>query len=375
MPARIDVLASLKADVIALQESSAPAPAATDMPRKSARPSGLGWVMAPARHLRGHLFGNVVLSHFSIRQHVQYDLSWKTCEPRCCQRVDLAVDDRTLHLFNVHLGTAFRERRAQAERLASIVHDRRVPEPKVLLGDFNEWSRGRAMATLTERLKNIDLRIHLRSRRTYPGIFPLLHLDHIYYQGHVDIVGSSCRADAALADGIGSPAVDCRAARRLRIDARPVSAMRGHDRTRRFFEFLFAGGTDTGGRPERFAVVEDRKVADVQVIWQPGAFSSTTTVTGLPSTPWRNPTRHPQARRACVRPFMTRGCSTSRSYYSRAVYSRAVISRSNCSFFESPMCFLQILPSRVITNVMGKPHIGPNAFSLTSSRPSPTRSG
>ena len=151
---------------------------------------GMGWVMAPARHLRGHLFGNMVLSHFPIRQHVQHDLSWKTCEQRTCQRVDLALDDRTLHLFNVHLGTAYRERKVQADTLASIVHDRRVHEPKILLGDFNEWSRGLAMSTLTSRLQNIDLRVHLRSRsrRTYPGIFPILHLDHIYYQGHVEIV-------------------------------------------------------------------------------------------------------------------------------------------------------------------------------------------
>src|SRR3954468_11682916 len=36
---------------------------------------------------------------------------------------------------------------------------------------------------------------------------------------------------------------------------------------------------------------------------QPGDFSSTTTVTGLPSTPSRKAMRQPQARRACVNPF------------------------------------------------------------------------
>jgi endonuclease/exonuclease/phosphatase family metal-dependent hydrolase len=191
LPARIvDVLASLAADVIALQEVVGAGPRDSGQAEEIGAALGMGWVMAPARHLRGHLFGNMVLSHFPIRQHVQYDLSWKTCEERACQRVDLALDDRTLHLFNVHLGTAYRERKVQADTLASIVHDRRVHEPKILLGDFNEWSRGLAMSTLTSRLQNIDLRVHLRSRsrRTYPGIFPILHLDHIYYQGHVEIV-------------------------------------------------------------------------------------------------------------------------------------------------------------------------------------------
>ncbi len=148
----------------------------------------MGWVMAPVRHLRGCLFGNVVLSRFPIRHHLQHDLSWKTCEPRCCQRVDIAIGDDTLHLYNVHLGTALLERRHQAGRLSAIVHDRRVGTPKVVLGDFNEWMRGRATAMLSERLQSIDLRTHLRRRRTYPGVFPVLHLDHIYYEGQVEVV-------------------------------------------------------------------------------------------------------------------------------------------------------------------------------------------
>jgi len=102
--------------------------------------------------------------------------------------VDIELDEHTLHLYNVHLGTAFLERRYQAERLGSIVHDRRVGVPKVVLGDFNEWMRGLATEILSARLQSIDLRAHLRRRRTYPGVFPVLHLDHIYYEGSVDVV-------------------------------------------------------------------------------------------------------------------------------------------------------------------------------------------
>ncbi len=185
----IDVLSSLGADVIALQEVIGAGPNSSGQAEEIGAALGMGWVMASVRHLRGRQFGNVVLSRFPIRQHFQYDLAWKTCEPRCCQRVDLAIDDRTLHLFNVHLGTAFRERRDQSERLATIVHDRRIQAPKILLGDFNEWSRGLATAALTEQLEAIDLSFYLRRKRTYPGILPLLHLDQIYYEGHVEIAG------------------------------------------------------------------------------------------------------------------------------------------------------------------------------------------
>ena len=183
----IDVLKSLNADVIALQEVLGAGPNDGGQAEEIGAGLGMGWVMAPVRHLRGRQFGNLVLSHFPIKQHYQYDLSWRTCEPRACQRVDLLVDNHTLHLFNVHLGTAFRERRDQAERLATIVHDRRIRAPKIILGDFNEWSRGLATAALSEKLQAIDLSVHLKRKRTYPGILPLLHLDHIYYQGHVDI--------------------------------------------------------------------------------------------------------------------------------------------------------------------------------------------
>jgi endonuclease/exonuclease/phosphatase family metal-dependent hydrolase len=149
----------------------------------------MGWVMATARHLRGHQFGNAVLSRFPITHHVDYDISWKTCEPRRLQRVDIAVHSGALHVYNVHLGTAILERRHQAQRLATIVSDRHVGGPKLVLGDFNEWMRGLATTLLSQRLNSIDLRNYLRRRRTYPGLFPILHLDHIYYEGRLDVVG------------------------------------------------------------------------------------------------------------------------------------------------------------------------------------------
>ena len=104
------------------------------------------------------------------------------------QRVDVMFGHDTLHLYNVHLGTAFLERRYQAGRLSAILHDRRIGQPKVVLGDFNEWTKGLATNMLSERLQSIDLRQHLRRRRTYPGVFPVLHLDHIYYDGEVEVV-------------------------------------------------------------------------------------------------------------------------------------------------------------------------------------------
>jgi len=147
----------------------------------------MGWIMAPVRELRRHQFGNMILSRYPMWDHAQYDLSWKTCEPRGAQRVAVDAGAGTLQVYNVHLGTALLERRYQAERLATWVHGGRVPGPKLLFGDFNEWSRPLVTDILAKRLKSIDLFPYLKRRRTYPGFFPLLHLDHIYYDGNIEV--------------------------------------------------------------------------------------------------------------------------------------------------------------------------------------------
>jgi endonuclease/exonuclease/phosphatase family metal-dependent hydrolase len=183
------VLKSIDADVIALQEVIGPGPTTGGHAEELGAMLGMGWVMAPARQLRGHQFGNAVLSRLPISQHLEHDLSWKTCEARRMQRVDITAPACTLHLYNVHLGTAILERRHQAQRLAAIVSDRHTSGPKLVLGDFNEWMRGLATRTLSEKLNSVDLRNHLKRRRTYPGVFPILHLDHIYYAGRVEIRG------------------------------------------------------------------------------------------------------------------------------------------------------------------------------------------
>ena len=189
MPLRIiEVLREINADVIALQEVIGAGPAGAGQAEEIGAGLGMGWVMNCVRTLRQHQFGNVVLSRYPIMHHSQYDLSWRTCEPRNCQRADLDLGGQLLHVYNVHLGTAVLERRYQAGRLASFVHDRRVTGPKIILGDFNEWMRGLATKTLSSLFESIDIAAHLKRRRTYPGLFPVVHLDHIYYEGRVEIV-------------------------------------------------------------------------------------------------------------------------------------------------------------------------------------------
>lgn len=187
-PERIsDVLADLGADIIALQEVIGPGLSTPGHAEGFGAALGMGWVMAPARELRRHQFGNVVLSRHPIRDHTQHDLSWKSSEPRNAQRVEIEVGPGCVQIFNVHLGTAVLERRYQASRLATWVHERRPSGPKIVLGDFNEWMRGNATTILEDRLESVDLSPYLPKRRSYPGFFPLVHLDHIYHLGKVEV--------------------------------------------------------------------------------------------------------------------------------------------------------------------------------------------
>jgi endonuclease/exonuclease/phosphatase family metal-dependent hydrolase len=189
VPARIvEVLRGIDADVIALQEVIGSGPVGAGQAEEIGAALGMGWVMNCVRTLRQHQFGNVVLSRYPILHHSTYDLSWRTCESRNCQRADLDINGHTLHVYNVHLGTAVLERRYQAGRLAAFVHDHRVTGPKIIMGDFNEWMKGLATKTLSSLFESVDISQHLKRRRTYPGFFPVVHLDHIYYDGKVEVV-------------------------------------------------------------------------------------------------------------------------------------------------------------------------------------------
>ena len=187
-PQRIaDVLGPLEADVIALQEAIGPSATGPGHAEIIGAALGMGWIMAPVRELRRHQFGNMILSRFPMWDHAQYDLSWQTCEPRGAQRVAVDAGPGTIQVYNAHLGTALLERRYQASRLAAWVHGGKAAGPKLLFGDFNEWSRPLVTDILAKRLKSIDLFPYLKRRRTYPGFFPLLHLDHIYYEGNIEV--------------------------------------------------------------------------------------------------------------------------------------------------------------------------------------------
>ena len=181
-----EVLQELKPDIVGLQEVLSIGEGSRDLNQAQflAEELGMNLAMGDVRQLRGGLYGNVVLSRFPVRAFCRFDLSVPGREERGCLRSDILMPTgEVLHLFNVHLGTAFTERRHQAKKLLEheLIRSRNLEGPRIVLGDFNEWIRGLASHMLAAEFTSADIRLHLRQSRTYPGVFPLMHLDHIYY--------------------------------------------------------------------------------------------------------------------------------------------------------------------------------------------------
>ncbi len=200
----VEVLREIDADIIALQEVVCLQGGADhhDQAHHIARRLGLDFRLGENRRIQGAAYGNVVLSRHPIAFTHNHDISIAGREQRGCLRVDIDLQGaRLLHIYNVHLGTSFFERRRQARRLLDedILANGGHAGPRIMLGDFNEWTRGLTSKLLARYFDSVDLRLHLGRSRTYPGILPFMHLDHIYYDHDLVLEGGALhRSPTAL---------------------------------------------------------------------------------------------------------------------------------------------------------------------------------
>jgi endonuclease/exonuclease/phosphatase family metal-dependent hydrolase len=172
------VLREVNADIVALQEVLG------HQAEALSQELGMAYALGENRKHAGFAYGNASLSRWPIRETRNYDLTVSGREQRGCLRADVSVNGGgLLHIFNVHLGTSLLERRQQGRKLIApeLLIDKLLRAPRIVLGDFNEWTSGLATKLLRSHLQSADLRLHLKRSRTYPGVLPFLHLDHIYY--------------------------------------------------------------------------------------------------------------------------------------------------------------------------------------------------
>jgi endonuclease/exonuclease/phosphatase family metal-dependent hydrolase len=188
----VAVLKEVNAHIVALQEVVDIESDSADLnqARFIANQLHMHLVHGKNRLWRGKAYGNVTLSRFNVFFSSNHDISITGYEPRGCLRADVVIAEQTLlHVFNVHLGTGHWERRGQGQRLVAddILFNPQLVAPRIVLGDFNEWTHGLASALLSRHLCSPDLRQHIKRRSTYPGVFPFLHLDHIYHDPELQL--------------------------------------------------------------------------------------------------------------------------------------------------------------------------------------------
>jgi endonuclease/exonuclease/phosphatase family metal-dependent hydrolase len=182
----VDVLEEIDADVIALQEvlCHKNSHRREDQGAFIAAELGLEYFLGENRRIHDGLYGNVVLSRLPVRTAQNFDISVKKREPRGCLRAEIMLDDsRAVQFFNVHLGTSYFERRRQVHKLlaAHVLDHQEYVGHRIVAGDFNEWTKGLTTRLFKANFQTVEAKTHLGTRRTFPGIMPLLHLDHIYF--------------------------------------------------------------------------------------------------------------------------------------------------------------------------------------------------
>ena len=137
------------------------------------------------RPLYGGRYGNMLLSRFPIVEAHTHDITRSRREERGVLHCVLDVGQGLrLNVFNVHFGTGYLERRRQIEVLLGreVLAKPNLRGPRIVIGDFNEWTRGLTTRLLQESFLSHRPRRNLRSARTYPGVLPILSLDHCYYE-------------------------------------------------------------------------------------------------------------------------------------------------------------------------------------------------
>lgn len=136
----------------------------------------------------GGEYGNAILSRYPIVEARNVDLSVRFKKARSVLHAVCRIRkdglDRTLHLYNMHLGLAQYERRIQLRSFLDSHPFRHIDShtPVVVGGDLNDvWgSLGRLL--LPAGFRGVE-----KKPRTFPAWAPLRPLDAIYVRGDLDL--------------------------------------------------------------------------------------------------------------------------------------------------------------------------------------------
>ncbi len=193
-----EVIASLSADVVALQELDVRRARSAGIDQAGAIAQQLGWqhVFHAAMRVGEEQYGNAVLSRYPLEEVCTFALPgvapWYCRETRGALLVAVETALGPVRVINTHLGLSPRERRLQVAQLTSeeCIPAEARQQPLILLGDFNSPRFSQAYRLLSRHLRDVrTLRPEAGPCRTFPTRFPALTVDHLFVTTALDAVG------------------------------------------------------------------------------------------------------------------------------------------------------------------------------------------
>jgi endonuclease/exonuclease/phosphatase family metal-dependent hydrolase len=181
-----EVIAADEPDIVALQELDVgrARTRGIDQAHEIAERLGMRSRFHPALNVEGELYGDAILTALPERLKKAGPLPGypplPQLEPRGAVWAAIDMDGTELQVVNTHLGLLAREQASQVEALLGPGWLRGAGEAVILLGDFNATSGSTPYRRIVEHLLDAQKRLPGRSLPTFPSMFPMLRIDHIF---------------------------------------------------------------------------------------------------------------------------------------------------------------------------------------------------
>jgi endonuclease/exonuclease/phosphatase family metal-dependent hydrolase len=184
-----EVIASMSADVVGLQELDFGRARSAHADQAALIAEKLGWKyhFHPAMRSGDEQYGNAIVSRFPIALKCAAEMPgaapWYCREQRGAIWMQAETDLGPVHIINSHFGLGRSERTLQAKLLIGPTWLGSVPpdEPAILLGDLNSVPTSRAYRLIETHLRDVRTLVRPgRAFRTFPTRLPSLAVDHIF---------------------------------------------------------------------------------------------------------------------------------------------------------------------------------------------------
>jgi endonuclease/exonuclease/phosphatase family metal-dependent hydrolase len=137
--------------------------------------TGMRSICGPAPPSDARPLSNALLTTRDFGQVRRHDLTFRGREPRGALDVELSAGGQSVRVIVTHLGLSAAERRAQVQKLLTVVRGIPADCPVVILGDINEWwPLGRPLRWLHGALGKAP------SGGSFPVWAPVLALDRLW---------------------------------------------------------------------------------------------------------------------------------------------------------------------------------------------------